>query len=122
MKVDWEFAGGRMVGRFTLTAKSAIVLEEFRLVLPIASTHSRMTPGNALVLGPESHRCEVLKDDFHAAWAETKVVSEDPRHRTCWGKVHFYQILERDKPMALRAGMSYTLEIAYQPHIVPAGG
>lgn len=122
MKVDWEFAGGRMVGRFTLTAKSAIVLEEFRLVLPIASTHSRMTPGNALVLGPESHRCEVLKDDFHAAWAETKVVSEDPRHRSCWGKVHFYQILERDKPMALRAGMSYTLEIAYQPHIVPAGG
>ncbi len=122
MKVDWEFTGGRMVGRFTLTAKSALVLEEFRLVLPIASTHSRMTPGNALVLGPESHRCEVLKDDFHAAWAETKVVSEDPRHRTCWGKVHFYQVLERDKPMALRAGMSYTLEIAFQPHIVPASG
>jgi len=122
MKVDWEFTGGRMVGRFTLTAKSAHVLEEFRLVLPIASTHSRMTPGNALVLGPESHRCEVLKDDFHAAWAETKVVSEDPRHRTCWGKVHFYQVLERDKPMALRAGMSYTLEIAFQPHIVPASG
>lgn len=122
MKVDWEFTGGRMVGRFTLTAKSALVLEEFRLVLPIASTHSRMTPGNALVLGPESHRCEVLRDDFHAAWAETKVVTEDPRHRTCWGKVHFYQVLERDKPMALRAGMSYTLEIAFQPHIVPASG
>jgi hypothetical protein len=122
MKVDWEFTGGRMVGRFTLTAKSALVLEEFRLVLPIASTHSRMTPGNALVLGPESHRCEVLKDDFHAAWAETKVVSDDPRHRTCWGKVHFYQVLERDKPMPLRAGMSYTLEIAFQPHIVPASG
>lgn len=121
LKVDWEFNGGRIVGRFTLTAKAAVVLEDFRLVLPIAATHSRMTPGNALVLGPESHRCEVLKDDFHAAWAETKVVSDNPKHRTCWGKVHFYQTLERDKPMPLRAGMSYAFEIAYQPHIVRAG-
>ena len=121
LKVDWEFNGGRIIGRFTLTAKAAVVLEDFRLVLPIAATHSRMTPGNALVLGAESHRCEVLKDDFHAAWAETKVVSDNPKHRTCWGKVHFYQTLQRDKPMHLRAGMSYAFEIAYQPHIVRAG-
>jgi len=121
LKVDWEFSGGRIVGRFTLTAKAAVVLEDFRLVLPIAATHSRMTPGNALVLGAESHRCEVLKDDFHAAWAETKVVSDNSKHRTCWGKVHFYQTLQRDKSMPLRAGMSYAFEIAYQPHIVRAG-
>ncbi len=121
LKVDWEFSGGRVVGRFTLSAKAAVVLEEFRLVLPIAASHSRMTPGNALVLGAESHRCEVLKDDFHAAWGETKVVSDNPKHRSCWGKVHFYQTLERDKPMPLRAGMSYSFEIAYQPHIVRAG-
>ena len=121
LKVDWEFNGGRIVGRFTLTAKAAVVLEDFRLVLPIAATHSRMTPGNALVLGAESHRCEVLKDDFHAAWAETKVVSDNPKHRTCWGKVHFYQTLQRDKSMPLRAGASYAFEIAYQPHIVRAG-
>jgi hypothetical protein len=121
LKVDWEFNGGRIVGRFTLTAKAAVMLEEFRLVLPIAATHSRMTPGNALVLGAESHRCEVLKDDFHASWAETKVVSDNPKHRSCWGKVHFYQTLQRDKSMPLRAGMAYALEIAYQPHIVRAG-
>jgi hypothetical protein len=121
LKVDWEFNGGRIVGRFTLSPKAAVVLEEFRLVLPIAASHSRMTPGNALVLGAESHRCEVLKDDFHAAWGETKVVSDNPKHRSCWGKVHFYQTLERDKPMPLRAGMSYSFEIAYQPHIVRAG-
>ena len=120
LKVDWEFNGGRIVGRFTLTPKSAVTLEEFRLVLPIAATHSRMTLGNALVLGPESHRCEVLKDDFHAAWAETKVVSDNSRHRTCWGKVHFYQTLQRDKPMPLRAGTSYGFEIAFQPHIIRA--
>jgi hypothetical protein len=121
LKVDWEFNGGRIVGRFTLTAKSAVMLEEFRLVLPIAATHSRMTPGNALVLGAESHRCEVIKDDFHASWAETKVVSDNPKHRSCWGKVHFYQTLQRDKSMPLRAGMSYAFEIAYQPHVVRAG-
>ena len=121
LKVDWEFNGGRIVGRFTLTAKAAVMLEEFRLVLPIAATHSRMTPGNALVLGAESHRCEVIKDDFHASWAETKVVSDNPQHRSCWGKVHFYQTLQRDKSMPLRAGMSYAFEIAYQPHVVRAG-
>ena len=122
LKVEWELNAGRIVGKFTLTPKSAVVLEGFRLVLPIAATHSRMTPGNALVLGAESHRCEVLKDDFHAAWGETKVVSEDVRHRTCWGKVHFYQVLERDNAMPLRAGQSYGFEIAYQPDIVRAGG
>jgi hypothetical protein len=105
-----------------LSAKSAVVLDEFRLVLPIATTHSRMTLGNALVLGPESHRCEVLKDDFHATWGETRVVSDDPRHRTCWGKVHYYQTLLRDKPMALRAGASYGFEIAFEPHVVRAAG
>jgi hypothetical protein len=120
LKVDWEFNGGRIVGRFILTPKAAVTLEEFRLVLPIAATHSRMTPGNALVLGPESHRCEVLKDDFHAVWAETKVVSDNSRHRTCWGKVHFYQTLQRDKPMALRAGTPYAFEIAFQPQVVRA--
>jgi hypothetical protein len=97
------------------------MLEDFRLVLPIAATHSRMTPGNALVLGAESHRCEVIKDDFHSTWAETKVVSDNPKHRTCWGKVHFYQTLQRDKSMPLRAGMAYSFEIAYQPHVVRAG-
>ena len=122
LKVDWEFSGGRIVARYLLTAKSAVTLDEFRLVLPIAATHSRMTPGNAWVLGPESHRCELLKDDFHATWGETRVVSEDPRHRTCWGKVHFYQTLQRDKPMALRAGGTYAFEIAFEPHVVRAAG
>ncbi len=122
LKVDWELNGGRIVGRFTLIPKAAVTLENFRLVLPIAATHSRMTPGNAQILGPESHRCEVLKDDFHGEWLETKVVSEDPKHRTCWGKMHFYQILERNKPLALRVGTPYTFEIAFQPDIIRAGG
>jgi len=122
LKVDWELNGGRIIGRFILIPKAAVTLENFRLVLPIAATHSRMTPGSALILGPESHRCEVLKDDFHGEWLETKVVSEDPKHRTCWGKMHFYQVLERNKPLALRVGTPYAFEIAFQPDIVRAGG
>ncbi len=117
LKVDWELAGGRIVGRFTLTPKTNVVLNNFRLVLPIATTHSRMTPGNAITMGQDSHRAEVLRDDFHAEWLETKVVSEDSKHRTIWGKVHFYQVLERNKAMNLRAGTSYSFEIAYQPDI-----
>jgi hypothetical protein len=117
MKVEWEFSPGRVAGRFTLTPKATAILDDFRLVLPIASTHSRMTPGNALVLGAESHRCEVVRDDFGASWRDTKVVSDDPRHRTCWGKVHYYQVLERDHPLSLRAGQSYVFEIAYQPDV-----
>ena len=122
LKVDWELTGGRMTGRFILIPKVNVVLNNFRLVLPIAAPHSRMTPGTALVLGPESHRCEVLKDDFHAEWLDTQVVSEDPKHRTCWGKMHFYQVLERSKPLALRAGQPYSFEVAYQPQVVRAAG
>jgi hypothetical protein len=117
LKVDWELAGNRIVGRFTLIPKSSVILDHFRLVLPIAALHSQMTSGNALRLGPESHRCEVLRDDFQAEWQETKVVTEDSRHRTLWGKVHYYQVLERSKPISLRAGSSYQFEIAYQPDI-----
>ena len=35
MKVDWEFTGGKVTGRFTLTPKVALVLENFRFVLPL---------------------------------------------------------------------------------------
>jgi hypothetical protein len=36
--------------------------------------------------------------------------------------MHFYQVLERDKPLALRAGVPYAFEIAYQPDVAKAGG
>ena len=118
MKVDWEFTGGKITGRFTLTPKVALVLENFRFVLPIAALHSRMVSAGALMLGPESHRCEILRDDFHGEWLETKVVSEDPKQRSLFGKIHYYQILERDKTMSLRPGIGYNFEVVLQPDIV----
>lgn len=117
MKVDWEFTAGKIIGRFTLTPKTALVLENFRFVLPIAAPHSRMVSAGAYMLGPESHRCEVLRDDFGAEWLETKVVSDDPKHRTLFGKVHYYQILERNKSMSLRSGVGYSFEVVLQPDI-----
>ncbi|NBY41844.1 MAG: hypothetical protein EBQ49_00740, partial [Verrucomicrobia bacterium] len=118
MKVDWEFTGGKMTGRFTLTPKVALVLENFRFVLPIAALHSRMVSAGALMLGQESHRCEILRDDFHGEWLETKVVSEDPKHKSLFGKIHYYQILERDKTLSLRPGIGYNFEVVLQPDIV----
>jgi hypothetical protein len=119
-KVDWEFAGGRMIGRFLLQMRAAANLEHVRLVIPIAMPHSRLNPHGALQLGGEYHRCELVRDDFHCAWGEIETVSEDPRHRTCWGKIHYYQVLERDHPMPLRAGQNYAFEIAYQPQVTRA--
>jgi hypothetical protein len=118
MKVDWEFTGGKMTGRFTLTPKVALVLENFRFILPIAALHSRMVSAGALMLGQDSHRCEILRDDFHGEWLETKIVSEDPKHKSLFGKIHYYQILERDKTMSLRPGVGYNFEVVLQPDIV----
>ena len=118
-KVEWEFLGGRITGRFTLQVKQQVSLENFRLVLPIATPHHRYHLGGTLTLGPESLRCAVLKDDFGATWAETEVVSEDPHHRTYNGKVHYYQTLRRDHPLLLRPGQAYKLEVTFEPDIVP---
>jgi hypothetical protein len=77
-----------------------------------------MVSAGALMLGQESHRCEILRDDFHGEWLETKVVSEDPKHKSLFGKIHYYQILERDKTLSLRPGIGYNFEVVLQPDIV----
>lgn len=119
-KVEWEFLGGRITGKFTLQVKQQATLDKFRLVLPIATPHHRYRLGSTLVLGAESLRCAVLKDDFGSVWAETEVVSEDPEHRTLTGKVHYYQTLHRDHPLVLRPGQPYRIEVTFEPDITMA--
>ncbi len=119
-KVEWEFLGGRITGKFTLQVKQQTTLDNFRLVLPIATPHHRYRLGSTLVLGAESLRCAVLKDDFGAVWAETEVVSEDAEHRTLTGKLHYYQTLHRDHPLVLRPGQPYKIEITFEPDITVA--
>ena len=120
MRVEWEFLGGRMVGRFNLLARVAFSLDAVRLALPIASPHSLLSPHGSFSLGENLHRCEVIRDDFGCSWGDVLTVTEDPRHRTCWGKIHHYQVLERVNSLVLRAGQSYGLEIAYEPEVVRA--
>jgi hypothetical protein len=121
-KVEWEFSGSKITSKFLFqfkrTAAREIKLERFRYVMPIAAPHSRHRLGTSFTLGTESLRCGVLKDDFQASWAETEVVSEDPNHRTYFGKVHFYQTLVRDRPLIVRPNQPYKLEISFEPHIV----
>lgn len=117
LRVEWEFLGGRMVGRFTLVARSALTLDAVRLAVPIAAPHSRLSPHGGFRLGGDYHRCEVLRDEFGCAWGEIESVGQDPSHRTCWGKVHYYQVLGRSHPLALRPGQSLALEVAYEPEI-----
>jgi len=45
-------------------------------------------------------------------------VSEDPKQRSLFGKIHYYQILERDKTLSLRPGIGYNFEVVLQPDIV----
>jgi hypothetical protein len=121
-KVEWEFVGGKVTSKFLFqfkrTAAREIKLEKFRYVMPIAAPHSQHRLGTSFTLGAESLRCGVVKDDFQATWAETEVVSEDPEHRTYYGKVHYYQTLRRDRPLILRPNHPYSLVATFEPHIV----
>ena len=120
LRVEWEFAAGKITGRFTLIPRSAFVLESFRLVLPIAYPHARLNAHGARALGGEFHRCQVVRDDLGGAWGSLETVSADPAHRTCWGKIHYYQAYERDHPLPVRAGQSLGIEVSYEPDIARA--
>lgn len=120
LRVEWEFLGGKMIGRFTLVARAPFVIESLRLVLPIAYPHSRLNAHGSRSLGAEFHRCQVVRDDFGGAWGDLETVSTDPSHRTCWGKIHYYQVYERDNPLQARAGQALGIEVSYEPDIVKA--
>ncbi|MDR2430322.1 MAG: hypothetical protein LBD14_05495 [Puniceicoccales bacterium] len=117
-KIEWEFSGGKITGKFTFQFKRQTQINQFRYILPIAAPHHHYRLGSSYTLGAESLRCNVLKDDFQAQWAETEVVSDDTAQRTYYGKIHYYQILLRDRPLHLRPGHPYRLEVTYTPHIV----
>ena len=68
--------------------------------------------------GPDNaSRCSVLKDDFHANWAETEVVTADPAYKTNFGKLHYVQMFERDHPLIMRPGQVYRLSVSFDPDL-----
>jgi hypothetical protein len=118
VKVQWTFSGSKVGCEFAYTVKQQVTLEKFRYALVIAAPHSKYRVGGALSLGPQSHRCTVVRDDFQATWRETEVVSADPTYRTNFGKVHYIQYLVRDHPLIMRPGQVYRLAVNFDPDIV----
>jgi hypothetical protein len=118
VKVQWTFAGAKVGCEFAYTVKQQVTLEKFRYALVIAAPHSKYRVGGALGLGPQSHRCSVIRDDFQGSWQDTEVVSADPTYRTNYGKVHYLQYLVRDHPLIMRPGQIYRLVVNFDPDLV----
>ena len=117
VKVQWTFTGGKVSAEFAYTVKSQVQLDKFRLAIVIGAPHSRYRLGSSPTLGAAGHRCSVLKDDFHANWLETEVVSADPAYRTNYGKLHYVQMFVRDHPLIMRPGQVYRLAVSFEPDI-----
>jgi len=116
-KVQWTFKDGKLSADYLFAAKKVIELKRFRFVIPIGAPHTLYSPANALRLGQEGQRCQILKDDFQAAWRETEEVSSDISYRGAWGNIHFLQTLERTHPMTLRPGQTYRFSASFEPHV-----
>ena len=116
-KVSWTFSGDKITSEFIFTVKNPIQMDKLRYVLALATPHSNYRSGTTFTLGEESLRPEVLKDDFHATWQETEVVSEDPDYKTPFGKIHYLQTLLRDHPLQMRPGQQYKLTLTFHPDI-----
>jgi hypothetical protein len=117
-KVEWEFLGSKITSKFTFQFRKPTQLDLFRYVLPIAAPHSTHRLGASYTLGSENLRCAVSKDEFQGAWADTEIVSDNIGHRTCYGKLHYYQVLARARPLHLRPNHPYHFEVSFEPHIV----
>lgn len=120
-RVEWEFLDGKMTVRYTLQVKQPVQLSSMRFVMPIAAAHSRFHLPSSFRLGENSFGCTVPKDDFQGQWLDYENVSEDPKQRTRYGKVYYYQTFVRSTPMRLRPGMPYRIEISFEPDIATIG-
>ncbi len=121
-KVNWNFEKSRITSEFAFSVKNNTQMTRMRYMLAIASPHSRYRLGTTPTLGREGFRCSVVKDDFHANWQETDVVSDNPEYMTFYGKVHYLQTLLRDHPLIMRPGQTYRLTVTFEPDIVPVEG
>jgi hypothetical protein len=102
---------------FAYTVKNQVQLDKFRMALVIGAPHSKYRLGTSPALGAQGHRCSVLKDDFHANWGETEVVTADPAYKTNFGKLHYVQMFERDHPLIMRPGQVYRLSVSFDPDL-----
>lgn len=117
VKVQWSFTGSKITAEFAYTVKQQVQLDKFRFAMVIGAPHSRYRLGTSPVLGANGHRCQVQKDDFHANWQETEIVTADQNYRTNYGKLHYVQNFVRDHPLIMRPGQIYRLIVSFEPEI-----
>lgn len=116
-KVAWNFSGSRITSDFIFTPKKAVSCDRMRYMLAIGSPHSEKHAPMTFTLGEGGLGCTVDRDDFHAEWQETDVVTNEPDYRTYWGNIHYIQTLLRDHPLNMRPGQQYRLTISFSPEV-----
>jgi len=121
VKVSWTFAERKITADFIYSVKTQVQCDRMRYVLAIGSPHSEKHAPMTFALGPEGLGCAVEKDDFHAEWRETDVVTDEPGFKTYWGNLHYIQTLERDHPLIMRPGQQYRLTISFEPDVALVG-
>ncbi len=117
-KVNWTFSGKKITGEFTFTVKNQVQLDKMRYQIALGLPHSQYRNASSFTLGPDSLRAEVIKDDFHATWVDTEIVSEDPTFCSYYGKIHYIQTLVREHPLIMRPGQQYNLTISFEPDVI----
>ncbi len=117
VRVQWVFAGNKVNAEFAYKVKSQVQLDKFRFSLVVGTPHSKYRVSSSIVLGKNGHRCSVLKNDFHANWQETKVVTNDPAYRTNYGKLHYVQNFTRPHPLTMLPSQIYRLSFRFDPDL-----
>jgi len=117
-KVNWTFDGNTITSEFLFSVNKQVTMDSMRYIIPIAAPHSRQRFPKTLQLGTEGQRPIVVKDDFVASWAQPEQVTNDPRYRTCFGNIHYLQILKRDHSLVMRPNQQYRLTISFEPQVI----
>lgn len=116
-KVEWTFAGTKIVGDFTFIPQQPLRLDSFRYAIAVSSPHGQHPFGKALMLGQEGLRPEVLHDDFQGDWFPPQAVGDDAPIRTNIGKVTYLLIYGRDMALNLKPNRRYRFAISLNPDL-----
>jgi len=119
-KVTWTFQGGKMSSEFVFSVRQQVEMKSMRYLIALGMPHSQYRHGMSYILGEEGLRPSVVKDDFHAEWADPQAVTQDASYKTYWGKLHFLQALRRDHPLIMRPGQQYRLTVEFEPDLAMA--
>ncbi|MDR2420433.1 MAG: hypothetical protein LBD40_03985 [Puniceicoccales bacterium] len=116
-RVTWIFSEDCITSEFIYTVANRLKVDQVRYVIALSAPHS-LYGAHGLMLGAESLRAIVEKDDFGMAWKDLVTVHNDPQYRTAYGAIHFLQILSRTNPIFLLPGKPYHLKISFHPDII----